>query len=102
LIQDISNSEIVGSTSSASGTPSNLSASAISDLSSAFTKLIGDLGGSTSSTSAAASGSSTSGSSSTQTGTAALQSFLTSFLQDLQNNGNTSTSNQGNLINTLA
>jgi hypothetical protein len=32
----------------------------------------------------------------------ALQSFLTGFLQDLQNNANTPTSSQGNLINTLA
>jgi hypothetical protein len=44
--------------------------------------------------------SNSSGDSPAQNGVAALQSFLTSFLQDLQNSG--SAKSQGNLINTAA
>jgi len=77
-----------------------LSANTLSTLNSAFTALINDLGGSTSG--AAASGASGSGTSSTAaTGTSALQSFLSSFLQDLQNGGS-STSALGNTINATA
>ena len=98
LIQDLANSQEISNGANISGTSSNLSANTLSTLNSAFTTLISDLGGSTSG--AAASGASGTGASSAAaTGTSALQSFLTSFLQDLQNGGG-STSAVGNIINT--
>ena len=64
----------------------------LSNLNSAFEKLVGDLRGGASSGSAAASGLSTS----------ALRSFLTNLLQDLRNNGATSPSTLGSSVNTSA
>jgi hypothetical protein len=95
LVQDLSNSQVLSTT----GSSSSLSSNALSNLNSAFEKLIGDLGASTStagsstvSGSAAASGQSTS----------ALQSFLTNFMQDLQSNGTNSLSSLGSSVNTTA
>lgn len=86
LVKDLGNSQILSS-----GGSQGLSSNTLSNLNSAFEKLIGDLGGSTP------------GAGSTGTGgsTAALQSFLTNFLQDLQNNGANSLS-VGSSINTTA
>ncbi|HEY1314216.1 MAG TPA: hypothetical protein VGE92_10080, partial [Steroidobacteraceae bacterium] len=91
LVQDLGNSQLISSTDSSS----SLSANTLSNLNSAFEKLIGDLGGSTSTSGGT---SSTAGSQST----AALQSFLTGFLQDLQNNGTQSLSALGSSVNTTA
>jgi len=90
-----------------------LSSNALSNLNSAFEKLLGDLGGNASSAaggtassvSGTASGTSSpasSGSAAASQSTIALQSFLTSFLQDLQNNGANSFSPLGSSINTTA
>ena len=93
LIQDLS--QTAGNPGSSSG----LSSERLSNLNSAFEKLIGDLGGgapsagsSAPSGSAAASGQSTS----------ALQAFLINFLQDLQANGAHSLNSVGSSINTTA
>jgi hypothetical protein len=81
---------------SSTDSSSSLSANTLSNLNSAFEKLIGDLGGSTSTSGGT---SSTAGSSQS---TSALQSFLTGFLQDLQNNGTQSLSALGSSVNTTA
>jgi hypothetical protein len=72
------------------------SSHALSNLNSAFQKLIADLSGSPSGTGGVTSG--TAGNSST----AALQSFLTNFAQDLQNNGTHSLNSLGSSVNTSA
>jgi hypothetical protein len=68
--------------------------------------LLGDLGGNTASTAggttSSASSSASSGSAAAGQSTTALQSFLTNFLQDLQNNGANSLSPLGSSINTTA
>jgi hypothetical protein len=69
-----------------------------SNLATAFSKLISDLGGSTSASSPATAATS---SATAQTPTAALQSFLSSFLQDLQNGGSASNT-RGNTVNVTA
>ena len=115
LIQSLSNSPVVSSPSTASGTESGLSSSTLSNLNSAFTKLIGDLGGTTAVSStpaastAAATGTSATSTSATAstpaTGYAALQSFLTSLLQDLQGTAAGSTGSPsplGNSVNVTA
>jgi hypothetical protein len=51
LIKDLSNSQVVSATSSAAGSAANLSSSALANLNTAFSKLIADLGGTTSSAS---------------------------------------------------
>jgi hypothetical protein len=83
LIQDLGNSQVLSTTDSSS----SLSANALSNLNTAFNKLLGDLGGT-------ASGGST--------GTSALQSYLTNLLQDLQSNGTNSLSSLGSSVNTTA
>jgi hypothetical protein len=87
LIKDLSNSQVASATSSAAGTPSNLSSSAITNLNAAFSKLIADLGGTASSASTPA--------------TASLQSFLSSLLQNLHGTDN-SLSPLGNGVNVSA
>ncbi|MGA2777386.1 MAG: hypothetical protein ABSF94_07490 [Steroidobacteraceae bacterium] len=112
LVKDLTNSQIVTST-----TGSNLSSNAISTLNTAFTQLISALGGNTaasspssttaatastpaSTTTAASTAGTTTAASS---GTAALQSFLTNLLSDLQNNGgSTSLTALGGTVNTTA
>jgi hypothetical protein len=114
LVADLANSQELSNTDASSG----LSSNTLSNLNSAFQKLIADLGGnatgadSSSSTSSSTSSSGTAGStgssasSASATGssqsTAALQSFLTSFVQDLQNNGANSISALGSSVNTTA
>jgi hypothetical protein len=88
LIRDLGAGQAPDSTGSSSGAPST----ALTKLNSAFVKLLGDLGGSTSNGPAAGSSPSTS----------ALQSFLTNFLQDLQNNGANSLNTVGSSVNTTA
>ncbi len=90
LIKDLSNSQVVSATSSAAGAPANLSSSALANLNSAFSKLITDLGGTTSSAS------------SSQSDTASLQSFLSSLLQNLQSGASNSLSPLGNGVNVSA
>jgi phage-related protein len=111
LVQDLSG------TSSASG----VSPRVLSNLNSAFEKLISDLKGtssaaSTSSASTSSASTSSTGSTSPAVGTAsstaaagtsdqstaALQSFLTNFAQDLKNNGANSFSPLGSSVNTTA
>jgi hypothetical protein len=118
----LSNSQVLGASSAAAGTPSNLSSSTLSNLNAAFTKLIGDLGGTTSGAPTTSSGASTTssgaaaataaatGSTGTDTSpagsppadTTALQSFLTTFLQDLQSGAGSSASTLGNSVNIAA
>jgi hypothetical protein len=81
LISDLSNGQGAGTAAAASAT-SNSSSTALSNLATAFSKLISDLGGA-------------------QSPTAALQSFLSSFLQDLQNGGGSSNT-RGNAVNVSA
>jgi hypothetical protein len=110
LIQDLSNSPAAANTNANSST-------ALSNLNSAFEKLIADLSGNpatatpTSTTPGSASSTGTgatdgSASSAPADGsspsTAALQSFLTNFVQDLQNNGAHSLSPLGSSVNTTA
>ncbi len=109
LIKDLSNSQVVSATSTAAGAPANLSSSALANLNSAFTKLITDLGGTTSTASTAATGaassnasSSSAANSSPQSGTASLQAFLSSLLQDLQSGAGNSLSPLGNGVNVSA
>ena len=90
LIKDLSNSQVVSATSSAASTPANLSSSALANLNSAFSKLITDLGGTTSSAS------------SSQSDTASLQAFLGSLLQKLQSGAGNSLSPLGNGVNVSA
>jgi hypothetical protein len=90
-VKELSDSQVLGSGSSTA----TLSSGTLSTLNSAFTKLIGDLGGGTSSAS------SSSASSSSQS-TAALQSFLTNFLGDLENNSAGSSSTLGTSVDTTA
>jgi len=90
LIKDLSNSQVVSATSTAAGTPANLSSSALANLNSAFTKLISDLGGTTSTAS------------SPQSDTASLQAFLSSLLQNLQGGASNSLSSLGNGVNVSA
>jgi hypothetical protein len=77
-------------------------------LNNSFTQLIADLNGAPAVTSATAASAGTSSAASTtaatnaNAGTAALQSFLTNFLQGLQNSGSTSTSALGVTVNTTA
>jgi hypothetical protein len=86
LVQDLANSQVVAGSSQSTST-SGVSQNVLSNLNSAFGRLISDLGG-------------TSNASGAQSDTRALQSFLNSFLQDLQN-GNPS-SGSGNIINAAA
>jgi hypothetical protein len=110
LVKDLSNSQVVSGTSG-----SGLNSSTLSTLNTAFTQLISDLGGNTPASTtagtataatggaAATAGSGTAVSTSTgSTGTAALQSFLSQFLQDLQSNGGTSSGALGGTVNTTA
>jgi hypothetical protein len=90
LIKDLSNSQVVSATSTAAGTSANLSSSALANLNSAFTKLITDLGGTTSTAS------------SPQSGTASLQTFLSSLLQNLQSGAGNSLTPLGNGVNVSA
>jgi hypothetical protein len=108
LIADLSNSQLAASVGGASST-SGVSAGTISALNTAFTKLISDLGGttgaSTPSGTATAGGtpattSGTDAASGAQSNTAALQSFLGTFLQDLS--GSSTPTALGNTINTTA
>ncbi|HSY94392.1 MAG TPA: hypothetical protein VK793_02170 [Steroidobacteraceae bacterium] len=107
LVQDLSG------TNSASGVSPRL----LSNLNSAFEKLISDLKGASSAASSTSSASTSStGSTSPAVGTAsstaaagtsdqstaALQSFLTNFAQDLKNNGANSFSPLGSSVNTTA
>jgi hypothetical protein len=64
-----------------------LSSGTLSTLNSAFEKLIGDLGGNTDSASSS---------------TSALQSFLSSFLQNLQSSGTSTLNTLGTSVNTTA
>ncbi len=77
----------------------------LSNLNSAFEKLISDLKGTSSAVSststAVATASSTAAGTSDQS-TTALQSFLTNFAQDLKNNGANSFSPLGSSVNTTA
>jgi hypothetical protein len=95
LINDLSNGQGTGTTGAA-GTASNSLSSALSNLATAFSKLISDLGGSTAGTATAATNSPAA-----QSPTAALQSFLSGFLQDLQNGGNAANT-RGNTVNLSA
>jgi len=74
---------------SATDSSSSLSSSTLSTLNTAFEKLIGDLGGNTSTGTAS-------------TSTAALQSFLSSFLQGLQSSGTSTPGIIGSSVNTTA
>jgi hypothetical protein len=95
LVQDLSNSQVVGSTGSSSTVPPVLA-----KLNSAFQKLISDLNGTSSAASSTSAGGSAAGASDAASqSTAALQSFLTNFAQDLQNNGANSL---GSSVNTTA
>jgi hypothetical protein len=89
LIQDLGSAQTTGGSG---GSSPGSTSTALTRLNSAFVKLIGDLGGSTSSGPAAGSSQSTS----------ALQSFLTNFLQDLQNNASNSLNPLGSSVNTTA
>ena len=99
LITDLSNSQLLsGSTSS------GLSSDTLSQLNTAFTKLISDLKGGTAAAAGSGSGTGTTGTTGTTgdaSSTSALQSFLSSFLQDLQNQGS-STPTLGGTVNTTA
>ena len=78
LIKDLADSGKVSATASA---PSRVSPHALTDLNAAFAKLIGDLGG----TVPAASGTTAAATTAAPNpDTSGLQSFLTSFLHDLQ------------------
>jgi hypothetical protein len=106
LVQDLSG------TNSASGVSPRL----LSNLNSAFEKLISDLKGASSAGSTSSASTSSTGSTSPAVGTAsstaaagtsdqstaALQSFLTNFAQDLKNNGANSFSPLGSSVNTTA
>jgi hypothetical protein len=122
LIRDLGNS---GTAPAAASTPSRVSADTLDDLNAAFAKLIGDLGGtvsgastgttavtpatgsSTTASPAAAGTATTSATAATATPTAtashadtsALQSFLTSFLQDLKGNAASAAGTLGNGVN---
>jgi hypothetical protein len=120
LVQELSSGQASSSTGSVGGVSQNL----LSNLNSAFEKLISDLKGtasaagttSTAGTTAAgtaaaataAAGTSTSGtaaasaSTTAPSPTAALQAFLTNFAQDLQNNGAHSLNPVGSSVNTTA
>jgi hypothetical protein len=109
LIKDLSNSQIVSATSTAAGTPANLSSSALANLNSAFSQLISDLGGTTSTASAPATAAASTNSSSSsaangspQSDTASLQAFLSSLLQNLQSGAGNSLSPLGNGVNVSA
>jgi hypothetical protein len=113
LIKELGNSQVVSATSSAAGTPSTLSSDTLANLNSAFDKLISDLGGTTSdttsgTTSASATGAAAGTSSAAGTATtgiadtSALQSFLTSFLQDLQSSSSAAPSTRGNSVDVSA
>jgi hypothetical protein len=114
LVQELSNGQASSSTGSSGGVSQRLS-----NLNSAFEKLISDLNGTASAAGtpstagAAAAGASTSGTSTAGTAaagasttapssTSALQAFLTNFAQDLQNNGAHSLSPVGSSVNTTA
>jgi hypothetical protein len=86
LIKDLTNSQVVSGASTGTAAP-GLSQNVVSNLNSAFQRLLADLG-------------STSSTSGSQSDTTALKSFLQGFLQDLQG-GNTS-SGTGNVINAAA
>jgi hypothetical protein len=81
----LGNSQLISSTDSAA----TLSSNTLSTLNSAFQKLIGDLGGSSSSASSSGS-------------TTALQSFLSSLLQNLQGSSSANLSAVGNSVNATA
>jgi hypothetical protein len=106
LLADYVNSQALSTSPDASG--SSVSASTLSALNTAFNQLISDLQPATGTQSSSGTGSAqgadtaqgTSGSA--PTGTAALQAFLGSFLQDLQNGGSSTTSAVGGLVNTSA
>jgi hypothetical protein len=104
LIKDLGNSQVLSSSTSTSGLSSNV----LSNLNTAFQTLITALDGNSPSTGSggATAGSNTSGTAgaaaSSTPSTAALQSFLTNFLSDLQNNGTNSVSPLGTSVNTTA
>jgi hypothetical protein len=113
LISDLSNSQLVSSTSSGTGSSSNVASTTISALNQAFSKLITDLGGTTAPAAGATAGTTSTGSAggtSATAGTAggaapdtsALQSFLTGFLNDLQNGSSPVPGPLGNSVNTTA
>lgn len=86
LIKDLTNSQVVSGASTSIAAP-GLSPNVVSNLNSAFQRLLADLGG-------------TSATSGSQSDTTALKSFLQGFLQDLQSGNNSSGS--GNVINAAA
>jgi hypothetical protein len=93
-----------GSTASAAGaasTPSRVSAHTLADLNTAFGKLIGDLGG-TVAGATAGTATSTATAAASHPDTSALQSFLTSFLQDLQGSAVSAPGKLGNGVNVTA
>jgi hypothetical protein len=118
LIKDLGNS---GTTSGAASTPSRVSADTLANLNAAFAKLIGDFGGTASGASTgttavppatdpstpattvpagpATTPATTAGS---HPDTAALQSFLTSFLQGLQGSSGSAAGTLGNGVNVTA
>jgi hypothetical protein len=115
LVQDLSNGQASSGTGSSGGVSQNL----LSNLNSAFEKLISDLRGtasaagttptastpaaSTPATGSATSGTAAAGASTTAPSpTSALQAFLTNFAQDLQNNGAHSLNPVGTSVNTTA
>ena len=110
LVQDLSNGQASSSTGSSGGVSQRL----LSNLNSAFDKLISDLSGTTSAAgttstagTAAASASTTgtaaaSAPTTAPSSTSALQAFLTNFAQDLQNNGAHSLNPVGASVNTTA
>jgi hypothetical protein len=101
LVQDLSNSQALSSSASSSGVPPRV----LSNLNSAFEKLIGDLNGTASAPSSTSTAGGTTASASaaaSSQSTSALQSFLTNFAQDLQNNGANSLNPVGSSVNTTA
>lgn len=109
LVTDLANSQELSNTDSSSG----LSSNTLSNLNTAFQKLIADLGGNTAATDSSSTTGSTGSTGSTAStastaatdpsqSTVALQSFLSGFVQDLQNNGANSLSSLGSSVNTTA
>lgn len=98
LIKDLANS---GTASSAASPPSRVSADSLSNLNAAFAKLIGDLGGTVSGASTGTTTVPPATTAASHPDTSALQSFLTSFLQDLQGSA-ASAGTLGNGVNVTA
>jgi hypothetical protein len=99
LIRDLNG----GSTASAgaAGTPSRVSTHTLADLNTAFGKLIGDLGG-TVAGATAGTATTTATAAASHPDTSALQSFLASFLQDLQGSAVSAAGKLGNGVNVTA